>query len=194
MIKILLATNNVHKIQELKEMLPDGISVETLKDIYFNENIPENGVTFHENAYAKANFLFERGFNNVLADDSGLEVDALGGLPGVFSARFAGPECDSVKNMLKLLQLMENVTNRTAKFKTVLCFIHHGQTYYFEGEVEGKIVQHPRGVMGFGYDPVFVPEGFQKTFAEMTPEEKNRISHRRKAIEKFIDFISNKSL
>lgn len=191
MNKIFLATNNTHKIREIKEMLPVGIKVETMQDFQLNETIPEDGNTLYENAYAKAQYFYKKGFDNVLADDTGLEVEALNGLPGVFSARFAGPESDSKKNILKLLKLLENEDNRKAVFRTVLCFIQNGKVHYFEGEVEGTITRHPRGFLGFGYDPVFVPKGFEKTFAELTIEEKNAISHRRIAIEKFIDFVSN---
>lgn len=194
MIDIVFASNNAHKLEEIASMLPPHVRIIGMKEAGIEAEIPETGTTLRDNAFIKADFLRKKGFNAVLADDTGLEVYALKGAPGVYSARYAGPEGNAQKNVEKLLAELKTVTDRTARFVTVLCFIHDGDVHYFEGEVKGVIIDSPRGSQGFGYDPVFLPDGFNKTFAEMTMEEKNSISHRKKALEKFLEFLQKSKL
>ncbi|MFN4300320.1 MAG: RdgB/HAM1 family non-canonical purine NTP pyrophosphatase [Thermaurantimonas sp.] len=191
MIDIVFASNNVHKLEEIASMLPLNMRIKSMKEAGIEADIPETGTTLKENAFLKADFLRKKGFNAVLADDTGLEVSALNGAPGVYSARYAGPEGNARKNIKKLLAELQTAADRTARFVTVLCFIRKGEVHYFEGEVKGVIIDSPRGNQGFGYDPVFLPNGFNKTFAEMTLDEKNLISHRKKALEKFLEFLQN---
>lgn len=191
MIDIVFASNNAHKLQEIASMLPQGVHIISMREAGIEADIPETGTTLRENAFLKADYLKKRGFANVLADDTGLEVEALDGAPGVYSARYAGADADARKNIEKLLSELENVNDRTARFVTVLCLIRNNEVHYFEGEARGRITAVPMGKNGFGYDPVFVPDGFNKTFAQMNADEKNSISHRKKAIEKFINYIEN---
>ncbi|MCX8149802.1 MAG: RdgB/HAM1 family non-canonical purine NTP pyrophosphatase [Thermaurantimonas aggregans] len=186
---IVFASNNAYKLEEIASLLPPSVHIRSMKEAGIEAEIPETGNTLKENAFIKADFLRKKGLNAVLADDTGLEVNSLNGAPGVYSARYAGPEANAKRNMEKLLTELETVTDRTARFVTVLCFVKDGDVHYFEGEVKGIIVDSPRGNQGFGYDPVFLPDGFNKTFAEMTLDEKNSISHRKRALEKFLAFL-----
>lgn len=189
MKKIVFATNNSHKLAEVKAVLKDFAEVISLADIGCTDDIPETGTTLEENAILKAQYIFNRYDTDCFADDTGLEVDALDGAPGVYSARYAGIEQNAAANMKKLLEKLTNVKNRKARFKTVIALIQNGQIYCFEGQIEGYIIDKPRGEAGFGYDPIFVPEGYNKTFAEMGADEKNRISHRAKAVKKLTEFF-----
>ncbi|MEP7235942.1 MAG: RdgB/HAM1 family non-canonical purine NTP pyrophosphatase [Ignavibacteriota bacterium] len=189
-MKIILATHNDHKVRELVAIAGDIISVGKLPDNF--PEIPETGTTLSENASIKSQTVFKSLGVAALADDTGLEVAALGGEPGVYSARYAGAGATFKSNCDKLLAAMAGITERDARFVTILCFTDiHGSDHFFEGEVEGIITASPRGSGGFGYDPIFEPlEGKGKTFAEMTSEEKNLISHRSRAMKKFLGFIS----
>ena len=188
-MKLVLASNNAHKVQEIKQILGDGIEILTPQDLGVKEDIPETGKTFLSNALQKAQYLEKFTTYPILADDSGLEVDALGGEPGVYSARYAGPGKNQEENVDLLLKNMEGKRNRGAQFRTVLVLIMDGLEYVFEGIVRGNITTEKRGKKGFGYDPVFVPEGHQRCFAEMEAQEKNAISHRAIAVQKLKDFL-----
>lgn len=180
MKKLILATHNRHKCDELLELMKNSREVVSLDDINITEDIPETGNTFMENARQKAEYVRQRMGDEVeiLADDSGLEVFALGGEPGVLSARYAGEAHNDNANTAKLLENLKNSDDRSARFVTVLAYMHNGQTEFFEGEVRGTIINECRGNGGFGYDPVFVPEGYEQTFAELSAEVKNSMSHR----------------
>lgn len=183
MKKIVLATNNAHKLREMRQLLGDAYEVVGLVDIGCTADIPENADTFAGNALAKALYVREHYGLACIADDSGLEVDALGGRPGVFSARFAG-EHDSDANNALLLRLMKGVKNRAARFRCVVCFMDEaGDAHYFEGKVEGEILDGMQGGGGFGYDPLFRPLGWKKSFGEASADEKNAVSHRGRAVE-----------
>lgn len=188
-MEIIFATNNLNKIREISNILGYSFKLLSLKDINLEEEIPENEPTLEGNAIQKARHIFRATGKNVFADDTGLEVEALNGRPGVHSARFAGINKDSEANIDKLLLLLENMTNRNARFRTVIALIYDKKEYLFEGVVDGKIITERRGTEGFGYDPVFIPEGLTSTFAEMKLEEKNKISHRAIAIERLRDFL-----
>ena len=192
MKKIVFATNNTHKLQELKNMLSGKYQVLGLSDIGFHEDIPETGDTLAENALIKSLHIFDRFEIDCFSDDTGLEVDALDGRPGVYSARFAGENCTYEENVDKLLSELENTANRKARFKTVISLILDGKEYQFEGRVEGSITKDKHGDKGFGYDPIFLPDGYKQTFAEMPADLKNRISHRGKAVVKLVDFLNKK--
>lgn len=189
MKKIVFATGNNHKLKEVREILGDRFEIVSLKDIDFHEDIPETGDTLQENASLKSHYIFDRYHIDCFADDTGLEVDALNGAPGVYSARYAGEHVTYDDNVNKLLSELKNIEQRTARFKTVISLLLDGKEYFFEGTVEGHIIDHKLGSGGFGYDPVFVPDGFDKTFSEMAPETKNAISHRGRAIRKFVEFL-----
>lgn len=191
-MKLVFATHNPHKLQEIKAMLPGSILLKGLSEIGLAEEIPETGQTLEENALIKARFVAEKFNVNCFADDSGLEVEALNGEPGVFSARYAGPTKTDADNVHKLLKNMEGKTHRKARFKTVIALIINAETHLFTGEVYGNITLIPKGSNGFGYDPVFMPEGCNSTFAEMAAEEKNRLSHRARAVEKLVAFLNSK--
>ncbi|RLD34482.1 MAG: non-canonical purine NTP pyrophosphatase [Bacteroidetes bacterium] len=192
MEKLVFATNNPHKLQEVRAMLAGKFEVAGLKDIGCTEDIPETGVTLDENASIKSHYVLHNYQIDCFADDTGLEVDALGGRPGVYSARYAGEGASYEKNVTKLLKELADKTDRTARFRTVISLILNGNEYRFEGTVEGRIIKERRGSSGFGYDPVFIPEGYSQTFAEMDPDLKNRISHRARATQKFVDFLLSK--
>lgn len=187
MLKVVLATNNLHKIEEIKPLLPK-IELLTLKDAGIEANIPETAETFVQNAMLKAKGVFHLCGLPCIADDSGLEIIALNNRPGVHSAYYSGTR-DNQKNIEKVLQEMQNETNRKARFKTVMVYYDANSFRYFEGITYGTITKEPRGEQGFGYDPVFIPDGSDKTYAQMSLEEKNRISHRAKAIKKLADFF-----
>ena len=188
MKELIFASNNGHKLEEVRVIL-SGISVKSSGEAGIAEEIPETGNTLEENVFLKANFVYRKTNSPCFADDTGLFVDALNGEPGVFSARFAGENCTSHDNIVKLISLMKNKTNRSAHFKTVICLVKNGTGNYFEGVISGSISHEPRGTNGFGYDSVFIPEGYSKTFAELEPEEKNSLSHRAKAVKKMKEFL-----
>jgi XTP/dITP diphosphohydrolase len=188
-MEIIFASNNLNKIREINNVLGNSFTLLSLHDLNMNEDIPENEMTLEGNALFKARHIFKAARKNVFADDTGLEVEALNGRPGVHSARFAGESKDSDANIEKLLSLLENVTNRNARFRTVIALILDGREYFFEGTVTGKIIKKRRGKQGFGYDSVFIPDGKSVTFAEMGLEEKNMISHRARAFEKLKHFL-----
>ena len=189
MRKIVFATNNAHKMEEVAAMLGNEYRLVTLRECGITEEIPENEPTIEGNALQKARYVHERTGADCFADDTGLEVDALGGAPGVHSARYATDGHDFEANMRLLLRNMEGKSDRRARFRTVIALILDGEEYVFEGVVEGRITEQPAGDHGFGYDPVFVPEGETETFAEMAPERKNAISHRGRAVRRFADFM-----
>lgn len=187
---IIFASHNRHKTSEARSILGEGWNVMNLYDIGCEEEIPETADTLRGNALQKAQFVFDRYHKNCFSDDTGLEIEALDGRPGVYSARYAGEHCSFQDNVQKVLSEMEGMTNRKACFKTVVALILDGQTYYFEGRVDGLIIPEQRGVSGFGYDPIFMPEGFDQTFAEMGDDEKNKISHRARAMQQLVAFLN----
>lgn len=189
MRKIVFATNNKHKLFEVQQILGTKYSIKSLKDIGFTEDIPEDFQTLEENASQKAWHIYNKFKIDCFADDTGLEVNTLNGEPGVLSARYAGEQKSSHDNIMKLLEQLKNKPNRDAQFRTVIALIASGKEYRFEGIVRGSIIQHLKGTDGFGYDPVFLPKGYQETFAEMDIELKNRISHRGLAMSKLVDFL-----
>lgn len=189
MRKIVFATNNQHKLEEVRAMIGDYFQVLSLKDIDCNEDIPENGLTFEENAISKARYIKEHYGYDCFADDSGLEVTALNNAPGVFSARYAGEPSNSQRNIEKLMHEMQGKEERSARFRTCIAYLTGEEECYFEGCVEGSIIDTLRGCNGFGYDPLFVPCGYDITFAEMSSEEKNKISHRAIAVQKLIEYL-----
>ena len=189
-MKLIFATNNKHKVREIASLLDDSYTVIGLNDVDISEDIPEDGETLTENALHKARYVYERTGMNVFADDTGLEVDALNGAPGVHSARFAGANKDPDANITKLLGLLEGKSNRKARFRTVIALIFDKKEYLFEGTVEGEIIDVRKGTEGFGYDPVFLADGYEQTFAEIPLSEKNMISHRARATRKLINFLS----
>jgi XTP/dITP diphosphohydrolase len=189
--KIVFATNNAHKLSELRQILGARYDIVSLDDIGCHDDIPETADTLEGNALQKAQWVKECYGYDCFADDTGLMVDALGGAPGVMSARYAGDAHDSAANVALLLKNLADVApeQRTARFRTVICLMLNGETHYFEGVVEGHIIAEMHGAGGFGYDPVFVPQGWSKTFAEATPDEKNAISHRGRAVAKLSRFL-----
>jgi XTP/dITP diphosphohydrolase len=182
---LIVATNNLHKLEEIQFIIGDKVQLKSLADIGFKGEIPEDFETLQENAAQKALFIHDRYGKDCFADDSGLEIEALNGAPGVFSARYAGEKCNFEDNINLVLKKMQHETNRKAAFRTVIALAIHGKVTFFEGKIEGKVTFEKRGTFGFGYDPIFVPEGYSITFAEMSAAEKNRISHRAKALEGF---------
>ena len=188
--KLVFATNNAHKLEEVSAILGDKVELLSLNDINCHTDIPETAETLEGNAYLKSSFIYRNYGLNCFADDTGLEVESLGGAPGVYSARYAGGEGHNAEaNMQKLLQNMQGVQNRKAQFRTAICLILDGKKHLFEGIVKGEIIKEKRGSSGFGYDPIFVPEGYTKTFAELGNETKNKISHRALAVEKLCRFL-----
>ena len=190
-MEIILATNNRHKVDEIKAATPAGVNVISLHDAVGNIDIPETGETLEANAAIKARAIWALTQRPCLSDDTGLEVEALGGAPGVYSARYAGEGCSFLDNVNKLLREMEGKTDRRARFRTVICLIINNKEYFFEGIVNGHITTRPRGVEGFGYDPIFKPDGSDRTFAQMTLDEKNAISHRGLAVQAVSKWLSN---
>lgn len=188
MREILFATQNQHKKEEIQQILGEDFLVKSLSDYDLNEEIVEDGDTFEANALIKAKYCFQKTGIPSVGDDSGLVVAALDGRPGIYSARYAGNH-DFEKNIEKVLEEMQNETDRKAYFITVLCYYDKNGAKYFEGKVHGNLLTENKGLKGFGYDPIFVPEGHQMTFAEMNPEDKNAISHRKNALEKFLKSI-----
>lgn len=192
MNKLVFATNNNHKLDEVRAILGATIEILSLKDIGCFDEIPETADTLEGNALLKAEYISRKYELDCFADDTGLEIEALHGAPGVYSARFAGEEHDSRKNMQKVLTLLNGVSNRKARFRTVIVLIRQGEKTYFEGKIDGTISEAPSGNAGFGYDPVFVPEGYDKSFAELNAAEKNKISHRGIAVGKLADYLLKK--
>ncbi|NOQ27101.1 MAG: non-canonical purine NTP diphosphatase [Bacteroidales bacterium] len=190
-MELVFATNNKHKLEEIQNALGDKLKLLSLKDISFFEEIPEDFETLKENAQQKARHIFDRYKINCFADDTGLEIDSLNGAPGVYSARYAGESCSFEDNVQKVLKELDGVKNRKAQFRTVISLILNGKEYFFEGSVNGEILTENQGVGGFGYDPIFKPIGFDKSFAEMGLDEKNKISHRGRAAQKLVDFLLN---
>ena len=188
--KLVFATNNAHKLEEVAAILGEKIELFSLNDIGCHTDIPETATTLEGNALLKSSFIFKNYGLNCFADDTGLEVEALDGAPGVYSARYAGGEGhDSQANMLKLLRDLEGKENRTAQFRTAISLILDGKEYLFEGVIKGEIIKEKRGDSGFGYDPIFKPEGYDKTFAELGNDIKNKISHRALAVQKLCEFL-----
>ncbi|MGB4774172.1 MAG: non-canonical purine NTP diphosphatase [Daejeonella sp.] len=190
-MELIFATNNQHKIEEVQALIGSGFELKSLNDINCVDDIPETGNTFHANASQKAHYIFERYHIDCFADDSGLEVDELNGELGVYSARYSGTR-DFEQNLQLVLKKLGNNTNRKARFKTVISLIYKGSEYFFEGIAEGTITSQKSGNKGFGYDPIFQPDGYEITFADMDLSEKNKISHRAKAIEKLVSFFKSK--
>ena len=198
-MKIVFATNNQHKLSEVRQILGDSIEVLSLNDIGCHEDIPETGTTLEANALQKAQYVFDHYHIDCFADDTGLEVDALGGAPGVYSARYAAIGCaatssqpidhDSEANMTRLLNELGENNNRNARFRTVIALIQQGELHEFEGIVNGQIIRERKGGEGFGYDPIFQPDGYDQTFAELGTEVKNHISHRARATKKLCEFL-----
>ena len=198
-MKIVFATNNQHKLSEVRQILGDSIEVLSLNDIGCHEDIPETGTTLEANAQQKAQYIYDHYHIDCFADDTGLEVDALGGAPGVYSARYAAVGCaatssqpidhDSEANMTRLLNELGENNNRNARFRTVIALIQQGELHEFEGIVNGQIIRERRGGEGFGYDPIFQPDGYDQTFAELGTEVKNHISHRARATQKLADYL-----
>lgn len=187
--KLVFATNNAHKLSEVKNVEGLNFEILSLKDIGFEGEIPEDYDTLKENALQKARFIHEQLGVNCFADDTGLEIDALEGRPGVMSARYAGPECNPEENMKKVLQELKGRIIRKARFRTVIALILDGEEHFFQGVMEGEILSEKRGDSGFGYDPIFLPLCYMQTFAEMSLSMKNKISHRAKATGKLIEFL-----
>ena len=187
--KLVVATNNAHKLEEIAAILGDEMELLSLKDIHCDADIPETADTLEGNARQKAMYIYENYGMDCFADDTGLEVEALNGAPGVYSARYAGDGHDSEANMQKLLHELEDKENRKAQFRTAICLILEGKEYLFEGIVKGEIIKEKRGGAGFGYDPIFVPEDHELTFAELGNDIKNTISHRARAVEKLCLFL-----
>lgn len=189
-MKLIFASHNEHKAKEIQSLLPSGIELLTLADLQLTEEIPETAETLEGNALLKASYVHERFGMNCFADDTGLEVHALNGAPGVFSARYAGKDKDSEANMALLLKILSNATDRRARFRTSIALIWNGKQHFFDGVVNGQIAKDRAGSDGFGYDPIFIPENSTRTFAEMTLSEKNNQSHRARALEKMIAFLN----
>ena len=189
---LIFASNNAHKLSEIRNLLKNIVEIQSLKDINLEGDIPETSNTLEGNATQKAEWIYSRIGQDCFADDTGLEVEALDGAPGVYSARYAGEGCSFADNVNKLLKAMDGKTNRKARFRTVICLIENGKKNYFEGIVNGTIVEKGSGNMGFGYDPIFVPDGYNISFAEMPLDEKNKISHRGLATQKLVEYLKSK--
>lgn len=186
---LIFATNNKHKLEEITHQAKGIIEIQSLGEVGIQEEIPETHETLIENAIEKAMHIYNKYGYNCFADDTGLEIDALDGRPGVYSARYAGENCSFEDNTNKVLLEMGETQNRKARFRTVIAMVEDGKVQTFEGQVEGSIIETKTGSLGFGYDPIFLPDGYDKTFAEMSLDLKNTISHRAKALEKFIEYL-----
>ena len=189
MNKLVFATNNAHKLAEVKAILEPRFTIISLKDLNCIEEIPETENSLEGNALLKATYIHNKFGLDCFADDTGLEIDELGGEPGVYSARYAGEENNSINNMNKVLKNLENKTNRKACFRTVIALIRGEKKVFFEGKINGNIALLPQGESGFGYDPIFIPEGYNVSFAQLSAEEKNKISHRALAVNKLIKYL-----
>ena len=190
-MKLVFATNNLNKLSEIQSLVPEEIEILSLKDIDCNEELPETSSTLEGNALEKATYVFKNYGYNCFADDTGLEIDALNGEPGVYSARYAGENCVAEDNMTLVLQKLEGITQRTCIFRTVIALVIDDKQTLFEGSFSGVIKETRSGVEGFGYDPIFMPIGFKKTFAEMNQNEKGSISHRGKAVNKLVEYLDS---
>lgn len=188
MLELVFATNNTHKLEEVQAMVGSKFLLRSLSDIGCVDDIPETGITFQENAQQKTDYLVQRFNVSCFGDDSGLEIDALDGEPGVYSARYSGTR-DMEQNIDLVLERLDGTQSRTARFRTVISLFLAGKQYFFEGAIEGRIIEERRGDGGFGYDPIFIPEGYSRTFAEMSAAEKNLISHRSIAVSKMVEFL-----
>lgn len=193
-MELIIASQNQNKLVEFKKILGDKINLFSLSDIGLNQEIPENEKTIKKNAMFKAKFVNIQTGKNVFADDTGLEIDSLNGEPGVYSARYSGVERNSDKNIELVLRKLKNKANRNSRFKTIISLILDGKSVNFEGVVEGKITEEKRGSNGFGYDPIFQPNGYASTFGEMSLKEKNKISHRSIAINKMVQYLKENNL
>ncbi len=191
---LVFASNNPNKIKEIQLLLPNTLQILSLEDICCLEDIPETAPTIEGNAIQKANYVTEKYGYPCFADDTGLEVAALDNAPGVYSARYAGEQKNADDNMAKLLDNLSDKTNRKAQFKTVICLNLNGNQHLFEGIIKGEIIHEKRGSAGFGYDPIFIPNGYSNTFAEMSMSEKSKISHRGLAVEKLVAFLKQKGI
>ena len=187
--ELVFATSNKGKYNEVKKMMPRNINLLSLNDLNFIGDIQETGKTLKQNAKIKSDFIFNNFGINCFADDSGLEIDSLNGMPGIYSARFAGKTCNSNDNIEKVWKLLTGYKNTDAKFKSILSLNIDGKTFFFEGKIDGKIIFNKRGTNGFGYDSIFIPNGYNKTFAELNSVEKNEISHRSEALKRLIIFL-----
>ena len=187
--ELVFATSNKGKYNEVKKMMPRNINLLSLNDLNFTDDIQETGKTLKQNAKIKSDFIFNNFGINCFADDSGLEIDSLNGMPGIYSARFAGKTCNSNDNIEKVWKLLTGYKNTDAKFKSILSLNIDGKTFFFKGKIDGKIIFNKRGTNGFGYDSIFVPNGYNKTFAELNSVEKNEISHRSEAFKRLIIFL-----
>lgn len=194
MLELVFATNNQHKINEVQHIIGIKFKIKSLNDAGFVGEIPENQNTLEGNAIEKATFIYNKMHCNCFADDTGLEVEALNGEPGVYSARYAGNECNSEANIKKLLSELEGKNNRNAQFRTVIALIINNEQYFFEGKIQGKIINQKMGISGFGYDSIFLPDGLDKTFAQINTCEKNNISHRAIAVQKLAKFLKKENL
>lgn len=190
-MKIVFATNNPNKLKEIKALVPKHIEIVSLSEIGCNEDIPETGETLEANAFQKVNYVKEHFGYDCFADDSGLEINALNGNPGVYSARYAGPERNADANMAKIITELNGCDNRKAQFRTAIALVLNGEEQLFEGKVQGEISLTKLGEKGFGYDPIFVPENETRSFAQMTMQEKGEISHRGKAVRRLINYLSS---
>lgn len=188
-MKIVFATNNQHKLDEIKKISKGQLDILSLVDINCYEEIPETGDTLKKNALIKAQFVKDKFGLDCFADDTGLEVDALDNAPGIYSSRYAGPNCDPEDNMQKLLFDLQDKENRSAQFRTVIALLLDGKEHYFEGTIQGEIIQQKEGTNGFGYDPIFKPHGYDKTFGDLPEEVKNTLSHRAIATQKLVAFL-----
>ena len=193
-VKLIFASNNQHKLQELRSAIGSNLEIKSLREAGISQELPEPFDTLKENARSKAQIVSRlTSGGNCFSEDTGLEVDALGGEPGVHSARYAGEPANPANNLRKLLRAMADASNRRARFVTIICLVIHGEEYFFEGRCEGQLLRSPAGNGGFGYDPVFSPDGSDKSFAEMTEDEKNLFSHRRKAGDLLIAFLKTQT-
>ena len=188
-MKLVFATNNQHKIQEIATLVGQQFQIVSLADIQCFDEIPETGETLEENALQKARYIYTKYGYDSFADDTGLEIDVLNGAPGVYTARFAGPQCSPADNIRKTLEVMQGVEQRNAAFRTVIACVLDGKEYLFQGNVHGVIAKEIMGVGGFGYDPIFIPSGYTLSFAQMPLVQKNKISHRGRATTKFLKFL-----
>ena len=190
-MELIFASNNRHKLEEIAKITGSEFSILNLKQAQCEGEIPETGTTLTENALQKAHWVYSRTHKNCFADDTGLEIEALNGAPGVYTARFAGDDCSPEDNIQKTLRVMKDMKNRRACFRTIIACIIEGKEYLFEGVVEGEIATQKMGEGGFGYDPIFIPKGFSQSFAQMPLNEKNKMSHRGRATAKFVAFLKN---
>ncbi len=188
-MELVFATNNKHKLEEIRALLEPRFQIRSLADLNFHEDIAETGTSLKENADIKSKTIWQKFRLSCFSDDTGLEIDALQGRPGVYSARYAGEHCSFEDNVNKVLNELHKVQDRKARFRTVISLVLDGEVHHFEGIVEGSISSNEQGTEGFGYDPIFLPDGYDQSFAEMPADEKNRISHRGRAVQKLVDFL-----